>query len=91
MLKKLAGGTALAALALAAVVAGNSAKADPATGATIAGAIAADRAKANLEGAKSESTAAGAVVKGTTGISVDAIKKNGVFGGSNSIFRKPFG
>jgi hypothetical protein len=39
------------------------------------------RAKARLQGA---------VVKGTPGISVDAIK-NGVFSGSNSIFRKLFG
>ena len=31
------------------------------------------------------------VLKGTTGISVKDIKNHGIFGGPNSIFRKPFG
>jgi hypothetical protein len=42
------------------------------------------------EGIKDEKTGLGKIVR-PTGISIDAIKKRGVFGGRKSIFRKPFG
>ena len=45
----------------------------------------------NIKGSERESGEIGKVLKGTTGISVKDIKKNGIFGGSNSVFRKPFG
>ncbi len=47
--------------------------------------------KGNLEDAKRESGELDKVIRGTIGISVKDIKKNGIFGGKNSIFRKPFG
>ena len=46
---------------------------------------------ANIKGAARESGEIDKVIKGTTGISVKDIKKHGVFGGPNSVFRKPFG
>jgi hypothetical protein len=45
----------------------------------------------NIQGAARESGEIDKVLKGTTGISVKDIKKHGVFGGPNSVFRKPFG
>ena len=45
----------------------------------------------NIQGAARESGEIDKVLKGTTGISIKDIKKNGIFGGSNSVFRKPFG
>jgi len=47
--------------------------------------------KANIEGSKRENGVVNKVIKGGTGVSVKDIKKHGVFGGSNSVFRKPFG
>ncbi len=51
----------------------------------------ADRVSANVEASKNER---GDIAKGvmvTTGVSVEAINKDGIFGGENSFFRKPFG
>lgn len=62
---------------------------DPVTAAV--GAAAVDRVKANVEGAKAESGVVDQAVKAGTGISVKAIKQDGIFGGPNSVFRKPFG
>lgn len=45
----------------------------------------------NIEGAGRESGAGAKVLKGVTGISVRDGVNHGVFGGPNSIFRKPFG
>lgn len=42
----------------------------------------------NLDAARRESTAAGAVIRGTTGISIDDINKHGWKGGPNSEVRK---
>jgi hypothetical protein len=46
---------------------------------------------ANVKAAAGESGEVAKVVRGVTGISVRDIEKYGVFGGPNSIFRKPFG
>ena len=45
----------------------------------------------NIKGAERESGEIDKVLKGATGISVKDIKKHGIFGGPNSVFRKPFG
>ncbi|MEO1093141.1 MAG: hypothetical protein AAFX81_21190 [Pseudomonadota bacterium] len=45
----------------------------------------------NIQGASRESGEIDKVLKGATGISVKDIKNHGVFGGPNSVFRKPFG
>ena len=45
----------------------------------------------NLKGAKRESGVGAKVLKAITGGSVKDMKKHGIFGGPNSIFRKPFG
>ena len=45
----------------------------------------------NIKGAERERGELDKVLKGTTGISVKDIKKHGLFGGPNSVFRKPFG
>ena len=50
-----------------------------------------DIVDANIKGAERESGEIDKVLKATTGISVKDIKKHGVFGGPNSVFRKPFG
>lgn len=46
---------------------------------------------ANVKGTERESGEIDKVLKGTTGISIKDIKDHGIFGGPNSIFRKPFG
>ena len=45
----------------------------------------------NIRGSKREAGAIAKALKGATGISVKDINKHGIFGGPNSIFRKPFG
>ncbi|MEO1093142.1 MAG: hypothetical protein AAFX81_21195 [Pseudomonadota bacterium] len=45
----------------------------------------------NIKGAERESGEIDKVLKGATGISVQDIKNHGVFGGPDSVFRKPFG
>lgn len=76
-------------LAVAAAGAPSARAVDAVTGA--AAEVAIDRAKANIEGAKDERGEVAKGVKAATGISVEAIKKDGIFGGSNSVFHKPFG
>jgi hypothetical protein len=46
---------------------------------------------ANIKGTARESGEIDKVLKGATGISIKDIKHHGVFGGPNSVFRKPFG
>jgi hypothetical protein len=82
--------TMVAAVAIAALAATAPAKADGPGANDLIGTWAADRVRANSEGIKDEKTAVGKILR-PTGISVDAIKKHGIFGGSNSVFRKPFG
>jgi hypothetical protein len=45
----------------------------------------------NIKAASGESGALAKVLRGTTGVSVRDIDRYGIFGGPNSIFRKPFG
>lgn len=45
----------------------------------------------NFEGADREKNTVDKITKAVTGVSVDAIRKNGFSGGKNSIIRKPFG
>lgn len=45
----------------------------------------------NVKGATRESGELAKVLRGTIGISIRDIERHGVFGGSNSVFRKPFG
>jgi hypothetical protein len=45
----------------------------------------------NIKGANRESGELAKVLRGTIGISVRDIERYGIFGGPNSIFRKPFG
>jgi len=45
----------------------------------------------NVKGAERESGEIAKVVRATTGISVRDIERYGIFGGPNSVFRKPFG
>lgn len=45
----------------------------------------------NVEGATRESGELAKVLRGITGISARDIDRYGIFGGPNSIFRKPFG
>ena len=78
-----------AAIAVSTAFVGSAHATDPVTAAISAAAI--DHAKANIEGAKDESGVIDKAVKATTGISIKDIKKDGIFGGSNSFFRKPFG
>jgi hypothetical protein len=45
----------------------------------------------NVKAAGRESGVGAQIIRGTTGISLGDIQKHGIFGGPNSIFRKPFG
>ena len=45
----------------------------------------------NIRGAVRESGELAKVLRGTTGISIRDVERHGLFGGPNSIFRKPFG
>lgn len=45
----------------------------------------------NIKGAERESGAIDKALRATTGISLKDIERYGLFGGPNSIFRKPFG
>ena len=45
----------------------------------------------NIKAAAGESGELAKVLRGTTGISIRDIEKYGIFGGPNSVFRKPFG
>jgi hypothetical protein len=45
----------------------------------------------NIKGANRESGELAKVLRGVTGISILDIDRHGIFGGPNSIFRKPFG
>jgi len=74
-------------------------KAEPASGSVVATAIiVATTAKAlddlhtrNGQIASRQSSFVNRAVAQSTGISIRAIRKHGVFGGRNSFFRKPFG
>jgi hypothetical protein len=45
----------------------------------------------NIHAATRERGEIAKAVRGTIGISVEDIRKHGIFGGPNSFFRKPFG
>jgi hypothetical protein len=45
----------------------------------------------NLKAAGNESGVGAQIIRGSTGISIGDIQKHGIFGGPNSVFRKPFG
>ena len=45
----------------------------------------------NIKAAARESGEVAKVLRGVTGISVRDIERHGIFGGPNSVFRKPFG
>jgi hypothetical protein len=51
----------------------------------------ADRAKANIEGAKEEKTVVDKGLKAATGVSMKAIREHGWRGGPNSVINRPFG
>jgi hypothetical protein len=50
-----------------------------------------ERIAENAKAARREQNVSSQVVRTFTGISIKDIKKNGIWGGRNSFFRKPFG
>jgi len=59
--------------------------------AVIAGAVFQKNIEKNAAAAKDERGEGAKALKAATGVSEKDIKKHGVFGGRNSVFRKPFG
>jgi hypothetical protein len=53
--------------------------------------IGADIVVGNIKAASRESGVGAQVIRGVTGISWGDIQKHGLWGGPNSVFRKPFG
>lgn len=45
----------------------------------------------NFEGANRETSTVDKMLKSTTGVSAKDIRAHGIWGGPNSVFRKPFG
>jgi hypothetical protein len=76
--------------AVAAMALGSSARADGVP-LKIGPLIATDIVVGNIKAASRESGVGAQVIRGVTGISLDDIQKHGLWGGPNSIFRKPFG
>jgi hypothetical protein len=79
----------VAAVAVVATGVTSQAKTNPAIPEAVR-AWAADRIRANSEGINDEKTGLGKILR-PTGVSIDAIKQNGIAGGRNSVIRKPFG
>ena len=80
--------SSLAAIAVVALV--SSAHADDVP-LKISPLIGADIVVGNIRAASRESGVGAQVIRGVTGISLGDIQKHGLWGGPNSIFRKPFG